>query len=135
MLLAKTNHHAARLKNWRNRRSRRLLAVPAACSALGTDHMGSTDRRLRKKDTQNLFESVVVVFVLVTCSTVCMSTAVNAMQQSPRLIELITCVMSSYTPLIIMRSASHVQLVRIPDVNACMGNNQRHRLSTLLQSA
>ena len=38
---------------------------------------------------------VVVVVVLVTCSTVCMSTAVNAMQQSLRLIELITCVMSS----------------------------------------
>ena len=40
--------------------------------------------------------------------------------------------------LIIMQTASHVQLVEIPDVcasNACMGNNLRHRLSTLVHSA
>ena len=33
--------------------------------------------------------------LLVTCSTVCMSPAVNSKQESLRLIELITCVMSS----------------------------------------
>ena len=32
------------------RRSRRLLAAAAVCSALGTDHMGSTDRRQKKMD-------------------------------------------------------------------------------------
>ena len=77
---------------------------------------------------------VVCCCVLVTCSTVCMSTAVNAMQQSVRLIEFITCMMSSYSLLIIMQSASHVQFVGILDVNACMGNNQKHRLIMLLHS-
>ena len=48
---------------WRNRRSRRLLAVPAACSALGTDHMGSTDWRLREGTRKTCLKLVVVVVV------------------------------------------------------------------------
>ena len=43
--------------------------------------------------------------------------------------------MTSHPLVIIMQAASHVQLVGIPNLSAssaCMGNNLRHRLSTLL---
>ena len=58
------------LKNWRNRRSRRLMAVPAACSALGTDHTGPTDRRLRLVVAVVVAVAVVVVVAEVVAEVV-----------------------------------------------------------------
>ena len=62
-------------RNWRNRRSRRLLAVPAACSALGTDHMGSTDWRLRKRTRKTCLNLLLLLlFQTRAFSATCMST-------------------------------------------------------------
>ena len=78
-------------RNWRNRRSRRLLAVPAS-SAQRADHIDPTEKSLVKNGNANL-----LLFLSgVNERAMCMSTLPYACRQSLRPIELITCVMSSY---------------------------------------
>ena len=59
-------------KNWRNRRSRRLLAAPPACSAPCTDHIIQHNRNCTKGYATCLNLVVVVVVVVVLfCVVLC----------------------------------------------------------------
>ena len=57
-------------RNWRNRRSRRLLAVPAS-SAQRADHIDPTERSLVKNGNANLSSLLLLLLLCVVCCVLC----------------------------------------------------------------